>query len=234
MELDWSEQAPHIRTLFRPWQEGDGYEETDLATAEARCDVRIPQTLRAFYRVWGRRRDLTQMNEFLLAPQEWVVQAGACIFCVENQSCAYWALPLEALAEADPPVVVAQAGPEMSVWEITAKLDWRTSHRRVSAFLDDLTYLHAFAGGALHGAQSGRMRPLSQQSEWLERNWRKAAVTPLFQQRYPEATDWWGSPLYVREGQALYWFDGFSAVAVSTDALDEIAQALAITWEKRW
>jgi hypothetical protein len=141
---------------------------------------------------------------------------------------------LDALGEANPPVVVAEAGREMSVWEGTVELIWRASHRRVSAFLDDLTYLHAFAGGALHGAQSGRTRPLPQQSEWLEENWHTATVTPLFQMRYPEATDWWGSPLYIREGQALHWFDRFSAVAASTAALDEIAQALAIDWEKRW
>jgi hypothetical protein len=78
------------------------------------------------------------------------------------------------------------------------------------------------------------LTPLPQQPEWLERNWRKAVVTPLFQLRYPEATDWWGSPLYVREGQALHWFDGFSAVAASNEALDEIAQALAVVWETRW
>jgi hypothetical protein len=169
-----------------------------------------------------------------MMPQEWVVQSGAFIFCVENQSCAYWALSLDTLGEVDPPVVVAEAGPEMSVWEITAELVWRTSHRWVSAFLDDLTYLHAFAGGALHGAQSKRVRPQPQQAEWLEENWRQAAVTPLFQMRYPEATGWWGSPLYVREGQALHWFDRFSAIAASANALDEIAQALVIDWEKCW
>jgi hypothetical protein len=234
MDLDWSEQAPHIRTLFRPWQDGDGYEETVLAAAEAQCGVRVPATLRSFYETWGRRCDLTQMNEYLLAPEKWVVHAGALIFCVENESCAYWALPLEALGEVNPPVVVAAAGPEMSVREVSAELVWRTSHRRVSAFLDDLTYLHAFSGGALHGAQSERAQPLSQQSEWLEQNWRQAAVTPHFHMRYPEATKWWGSPLYVREGQALHWFDRFYGVANSVEALDELAQALAIDWEKRW
>jgi hypothetical protein len=234
MELDWSEQAAHIRTLYRPWQRGDGFDEEVIVAAEARCGVHVPQTLRAFYEAWGRRQDLTQMNECMLAPNEWVVHAGALIFCVENQSCAYWALPLEALGAADPPVVVAEAGPEMSVWEVTVELAWRASHQRVSAFLDDLTYLHAFSGGALHGAQSGWVHPVSQQAEWLERSWHQAAVTPLFQLRYPEATDWWGSPLYVRDGQALRWFHRFSAVAASHEALDDIAQTLAINWEKRW
>ncbi len=89
MDLDWSEQSPHIRTLYRPWQQGDGYEEDVIAAAEARCGVRLSVTLRSFYRMWGCRQDLTRMNEVLLAPDEWVVHAGALIFCVENQSCSY-------------------------------------------------------------------------------------------------------------------------------------------------
>jgi hypothetical protein len=40
MKLDWSEQSPHIRTLFHPWQPGDGYDEATLQMAEARLGVR--------------------------------------------------------------------------------------------------------------------------------------------------------------------------------------------------
>ncbi len=48
MEPDWSEQSPHIRTLFRPWQPGDGYDEAEIEAAEARLGVRLPTTLRNF------------------------------------------------------------------------------------------------------------------------------------------------------------------------------------------
>lgn len=233
MDLDWSEQSPHIRTLYRPWQQGDGYEEDVIAAAEARCGLRLPVTLRSFYRTWGRRQDLTQMNEHLLAPDKWVVQSNALVFCVENQGCAYWAVPLESLTAEDPPAVVAEAGPEMSVWEVTTDLIWRASHPRASAFLDDLTYGHAFSGGALHGARSGRLRPLPWQAELLEQNWRTATRT-AWDLRYPEhGPNGLGSPLYVQEGQAIEWFDRFFAVANSEKALDEIAQALAIDWEER-
>lgn len=233
MDLDWSAQSPHIRSLFRPWQDGDGYEEDTLVAAEARCGVRLPVMLRSFYRTWGRRSDLTQMNEYLLAPDQWVVHAGALIFCVENQAGAYWALPMESLEEVDPPVAEAYAGPEMSVWEVTVDLEWRTRRQHVSAFLDDLTYLHAFSGGAIHGAHSGRLRSEPSQVEWLEQTWRKAAVISL-QVSLPAANDWVSSPTYVRDGQALEYFDRFSAVANSAEALDEIARALAIEWEERW
>ena len=60
MELDWSEQSPHIRTLFRPWQPGEGYDEADIPEAEARLGVRLPPLLRNFYLAWGMRHDLTK------------------------------------------------------------------------------------------------------------------------------------------------------------------------------
>jgi hypothetical protein len=233
MELDWSEQSPHIRTLFRPWQDGDGCEEDVITAAEARWGLRVPVTLRSFYRTWGHRRDLTQMNGHLLAPDKWVVHAGALIFCVENQSCSYWAVPLAALAEADPPVVQAESGRERSVWEVEDALEWQTCSQRVSRFLDALTYLHAFAGGAVHGTHSARLRPGVWQADWLEQNWQQVKVRSL-QVLCTEENDGWDFPLYVRDGQALEWFDRCDAVANNTEALDEIAHALTIDWEKRW
>jgi hypothetical protein len=234
-ELDWSAQSPHIQSLFRPWQPGDGYDEETLLAAEARLlpgGARLPATLRSFYRAWGRQSDLTQMNEHLLAPEQWVIHSGALIFCVENQRCAYWALPVESPA-ADPPVVVAQAGPERAVWEVTADLDWRVSHPCVSLFLDALTYRHAFSGGALHGARSQRVRPVWWHVKWLEREWRETEAASL-QVRDREASGWQGSPVYIRDGQAIEWCDRFWAVANRAEALDDIARVLEIDWEERW
>jgi hypothetical protein len=234
MHLDWSEQSPHIRSLYRPWQPGDGYEEEALAAAETQCGVRVPATLRSFYGTWGRRRDLTQLHEYLLAPDEWVVRSGALIFCVENQGITYWAVRREALAQANPPVVIAEAGPEMSLDEVTAELVWHPSHQQVSDFLDDLTYKHAFAGGALHGAESPRVRPDPRLLARLARDWRKARLTQMFQSHSVEPIEWWGPPVYVRDGQALWWFQQWSVVSGSEATLDEIARELDLGWEKRW
>jgi hypothetical protein len=234
MDLDWSEQSPHIRTLYRPWQQGDGYEEGDLATAETRCGVRLSTTLRGFYATWGQRQDLTQLQERLLAPDKWVVHSGALIFCVENQGVAYWAVQLGALAQLDPPVVIAEAGSAMALREVTTELVWHPSHQHVSNFLDDLTYMHAFAGGALHGAESPRVKPDPQLLARLERDWRKARVTQMFQSHSVEPIDWRGPPVYVRDDHALWWFQQWSAVAGSEEALDEIARELDLGWEKRW
>ncbi len=41
--------------------------------------------------------------------------------------------------------------------------------------------------------------------------------------------------VYICEGQAVCWhFERWQAAAGSAEALDEIAEALQITWERRW
>lgn len=231
--LDWSPQSSHIRTLFRPWQPGDGYEEEIIAAAEAEHGVRLPSALRSFYLAWGKRSDLTSMNEYLLAPTEWMVHSGALIICVENQGVYDWGIPLDAPGDAEPPVYRAESKYPRS--NPQARLDWRKSHDDFSQFLDDLTYLHAFSGGACHGAHTAPIgRPEPWLVEHLDSQWRKASVTPLFQLTDPDATELLGSPLYVRDGQALHWFMSFWAVSSSYETLDEIASELRLTWQMRW
>src|SRR5258708_2050325 len=237
MEFDWSEQSPHIRTLYRAWQVGDGYDEATIQAAEARLGTRLPTTLRSFYAAWGRRHDMTRLCEHLLAPDELRITPDALICCVENQAVMYWAVRREALGEADPPVSYA----DTLAWDGEEPVlgPWRASHPRVSCFLDDLTYKHAFGGGAVHGGSSRRVRPEQRHVEWLEQHWRQAAVTPMFRSQEPDTPDTpdevlLGSPLYVREGQAVLWFLQFDAVTREAEALDEIGEALGATWEQRW
>jgi hypothetical protein len=101
--LDWSEQAPHIRSLYRPWRPGDGYGLEEIEAVEAQLEIRLPEPLRSFYQHWGHRDDLTQMAQWLWAPEPWVLHEDYAIFCIENQACAYWALRLPILDPADPP-----------------------------------------------------------------------------------------------------------------------------------
>lgn len=90
MELDWSEQSWHIRTLYRPWQSGDGYDEASIQAAEERLGSRLPSALRNFYLAWGKRPDLTKVNHPLLSPNGVVIRADTLIFWVENQAVWYW------------------------------------------------------------------------------------------------------------------------------------------------
>jgi hypothetical protein len=100
--IDWSEQAPHIRSLYRPWRPGDGYGLEEIEAVEAQLEIRLPEPLRSFYQHCGHRDDLTQRAQWLWAPEQWLLHEDYAIFCIENQACAFWALQLPILDPAAP------------------------------------------------------------------------------------------------------------------------------------
>lgn len=234
MELDWSVQSPHIRTLFRPWQPGDGYDEVTLEAMEERLGIHLPTLLKTFYRAWGRRKDLTQVKHFLLDPDELVSRADTLILWVENQGVCYWGIRREMLEEADPPVVITFSG--LSGWEVESELNWKPSHAHLSDFLDDMTYLHAFCGGAINGGYTApfisKLPP--HHMVWLEECWNKATVTAWGLGLSPDSTISHWPTLYVRDGQALKWVAGCSVAAREAELVDEIAQRFQLTWAHRW
>lgn len=233
MELNWSAQSPHIRTLFHPWQPCDGYDEATIQAAEERLGVRLPSILRNFYLAWGKRSDLTEANHPLLPPDEVVIRADTLIFWVENQAVWYWGVRCEALEEADPPVVIESG---TASWNEESKFIWKPSHAHLSSFLDDMTYLHAFCPcGAIHGGFTQPYLPElpAHHITWLEENWNKAAiVSPLVFGIMPDAA--YSCPLYVRDGQAFWWDSEGCLAAREAEVVDEIAQRFQIKWTTRW
>ncbi|MFE2929525.1 SMI1/KNR4 family protein [Streptomyces sp. NPDC059278] len=102
-----------VRAFARDWSrhpltEADGYAPADLDAAQARLGLPLPTALREAYQLLGRRPDLTDNQDSLLAPKDLYLDAdrGVLVFRVENQSCAYWGIRVTDLDQADPPVVV--------------------------------------------------------------------------------------------------------------------------------
>ncbi|MEU9318507.1 SMI1/KNR4 family protein [Streptomyces sp. NPDC048295] len=101
-----------IRAFARDWSRhplagADGHTPADLDAAQARLGLPMPAALREAYQLLGRRRDLTDNQDSLLAPQDLYVDEdrGVLVFRVENQSCAYWGIRVTDLDQEDPPVV---------------------------------------------------------------------------------------------------------------------------------
>ncbi|MGW2180090.1 SMI1/KNR4 family protein [Streptomyces sp. NPDC001732] len=96
---DWSQ---------RPLTGTDGHAPADLDAAQARLGLPLPAALREAYQLLGRRPDLTDNQDRLLAPQDLYLDEGrgVLVFRVENQSCAYWGIRVTDLDQDDPPVVV--------------------------------------------------------------------------------------------------------------------------------
>lgn len=235
MELDWSPASPHIRSLYRPWQPGDGYDEAILAAEEARLGLRLPTPLRTFYRAWGKRADLTEGSDPFLNPEELLVRADTLIFWVENQAVFYGGVPCAALEEADPEVVMTEPGP--SGWRVESELHWKPSQTSLSGFLDAMTYMRSFEGGAIHGAWSQMYAPAlpAHHVAWLEKHWRKATVSPLTFRLLPDDPLMEHCPtLYVREGQAFFSLTWHRLAAREAEAVEELGQRFQIQWASRW
>ncbi len=107
MSYQWSRNAAHIQSLFRPWKTGDGWDETSIKTAEQMLSVSFPSVLRGFYLSWGRRTDYTRSNDVLLDPKETFEHLGHLVFCIENQAVNFWGVPIHQLDERDPPVTIS-------------------------------------------------------------------------------------------------------------------------------
>ncbi|WP_404868627.1 SMI1/KNR4 family protein [Kitasatospora griseola] len=82
-----------------------GCTDAELDAAEARLGLELPAALREAYRLIGNRPDLTGNQDTLLPPDRFYVDQDCLVYRVENQSCAYWGIPLAALDRADPPTV---------------------------------------------------------------------------------------------------------------------------------
>jgi hypothetical protein len=101
-----------------PLTDEDGWPEGDLQAAEEHLGVRLPPAIREAYGLFGRREDLTSVQDRLLGPDELQVDmtGEVLIYRLENQLVAAWGVPLAAMAQPDPPVVVARDFEDVS-WE---------------------------------------------------------------------------------------------------------------------
>ncbi len=88
----------------------------------------------------------------------------------------------------------------------------------------------------MHGGW-GRFHLQEFPDAWLEQHWHRIKVRPMaigladgYDVDLPLYID-----IYGRDGQALAWFpNGCSVATRLVEDLDEIGQALRVTWELRW
>jgi hypothetical protein len=92
-----------------PLTDDDGWTKADLQAAEQHLGVRLPPAIREAYAMFGRRQDLTSVQDRLLDPDQLEVDVTGevLVYRVENQSVALWGVPLAAMGQSDPPVVMA-------------------------------------------------------------------------------------------------------------------------------
>jgi hypothetical protein len=83
-----------IEWFAREWRtpprDGDGCTAEEVVAAEEWLGQRLPAALAAFYRLLGRRRDLTSCQDRLIAPNSLTVEDGVLVYRIEAQGCAGW------------------------------------------------------------------------------------------------------------------------------------------------
>ncbi|WP_157851482.1 SMI1/KNR4 family protein [Streptomyces monomycini] len=102
----WKSIEAFARAWARPLTPADGIPPGEVRKAEQRLGLRLPAALYETYALFGRRQDLTAVQNPLLLPDELLLDPSGelLVFRSENQGCAGWGIPLEKLAHDDPPV----------------------------------------------------------------------------------------------------------------------------------
>lgn len=102
-----------------PLTGSDGYDEAELRAAEARLGLPLPAALRELHGLVGRRDELARAQDILLPPAGLkVADDGILVFRVEAQGVAYRGVPLDVVAQPDPPVVFQTTAqpPDTRAW----------------------------------------------------------------------------------------------------------------------
>ena len=224
MAFHWSNHAPHIQSVFSPWQPQDGYELPLLLAAEQALGIQLPRMLREFYQAWGRRTDLTRTLQTLLTPNQLQLQSGWLIFAEENQAIYSWAIPATTLTLPNPPVYFAEPSTGRDARQ------WSLSHTHLSDFFDYLTYGHALSCGAPHG---GSAQPCSDATRHhIMTHWHSLDIASVPMGLFPDATARW--VLYGRPGVVIDCLGPVWIAAQTADIRDTVGEELQLRWDEIW
>jgi hypothetical protein len=147
----WDLLRELVAAWYRPLSEGDGVSSTELDAAEERLGIRLPEALREWYLLAGRRQDIWSRQDALLSPDELHVIDGMLIVYVENQAVVKWGVRKQDLNLDDPSFFV-EAIDEPGSWLEEAET---ISEFAVSMFLhavrwsDQSAYRANAAGNAI-------------------------------------------------------------------------------------
>jgi hypothetical protein len=190
---DRSEAWRFVRRFAETWltalTDADGWTEGALRAAEERLKVGLPTALHEAYALFGRREDLTSKQDWLLGPDRLVVDetGQVLVFRVENQSVARWGVPLAALEQPDPAVVLRSRASQAQ-WDA----GWISYLERFSLACVEMVLSESLFAGPL---DLGDNRPLD------------PAAGALLEQRFARLVipDY---PLWASAGGWVRWFAG--------------------------
>jgi hypothetical protein len=205
----WNFIRGFAATWRSPLADGDGWSEADLDAAEARLGLRLPAALREAYQLFGRRTDLTSLQDVLLSPADLKVKDQALVFRVENQAAVFWGIPTAELEQPDPPVVLRMDLADKGAERWDSWLD-RFSHACVELVLSESLFSSEDLGDNRELAEG--------ESSTLEQRFTRLPLPdyPTSQTTVP-AVRWFADPdLIIRDDQRTWiWVRARTAEALA-------------------
>lgn len=202
-----------------PLTDDDGWTEADLQAAEQRLGVRLPAAMREAYTLFGRRHDLTSVQDQLLDPDELEVDltGEVLVYRVENQAVAVWGVRLAAMEQPDPPVVAARNFDGVS---------WKPNLERFSLACVEMVLSESLCSAPLELSDN---RGLDAAAEMLvEQLFARLAIPdyPLATSAHDRWVRWFTGPdVLLRADDAGLWVR-----TRTTAALDAVRAALPGQW----
>jgi hypothetical protein len=92
------------RHLGRKPEPSDGASEAEISRAEEKLGLRLPASVRDYFRVAGNLAELNKAHNRLLDLSGLLVEEGFLILMEENQAVVHWGIKTSDLAGADPEV----------------------------------------------------------------------------------------------------------------------------------
>lgn len=143
-----SEYSGLFARLGFPLGQHDGVPETELAEAENKLGICMPQALKDYYLVAGNEKVLNHSFNRLCRPDDWEVHSGKLIFFEENQTVVVWGVSETKEPAQDPLVYQCPL--------VRGELDkWYSQETCCSNFLKFMIHLQAAYGGGMPFTASG-------------------------------------------------------------------------------
>lgn len=100
----WAKVKEFVAEWFEPLGEGDGYSEEEIAAAEVRLGIRLPEALREFYALAGNRDSLIRKYNRMLTLKEIFFSRDRkyLYFWKENRDILYFGVRIDETHENDP------------------------------------------------------------------------------------------------------------------------------------
>lgn len=123
-----------------------GFADLEISEGERNLNVKFPQKLKEFYKIFGRNKQINEIHNRLLSPQKVYFEDEYLVFYEENQQGCFWAIKKEDLKKENPPVYEGYKN-----WD-TNEISWYQSHQNMEDFCLFIAFYNGTMGGLTYNA----------------------------------------------------------------------------------